>query len=200
MVDPEHWEWANEQGPRGNVREAVALFDTEDEMQAAVDELETKGFSNTAISRPASQNEVEIALHHQVRNVKDLEDDSEVPRKAFIGPDSRTEGMAVLLMIPVYIFVMAAAGFAAASGLAVWQAIVISLMVGLFGVMVGGFFVYRITKRKVERARREKKWGGFLLWVRTGNNDQEDKAVNILRQHAGRDVHMHGPIHGPGHY
>lgn len=196
MVNQEHWEWANEKGPRGNVREAVALFDTEDDMQAAVDELETHGFSNTAISRPAGLDKIEVAIHHQVQSVEDLEDDSEVPRQAFIGPDSRTEGMTVLFLIPVYIFVMVAAGLAAANGLEIWQGIVISLMLGFLGVMVGGFFVHKMTKKKNERTRREKEWGGFLLWVRTGNNNQEDKAVNILRRHAGRDVHLHGPAHG----
>ena len=195
MTDAEHWEWANEQGPRGNVREAVALFDNEDDMQAAVDDLESHGFSNAAISRPARPDAVEAAIHHKVESVESLEDDSIVPRQAFIDNDSRTEGMTVLLLLPVYILVLISAGIAAANGFEMWQGVAISLALGALGAMFGGFFVYKLVKRKVERIRREKEWGGLLLWVRTGSNDQEGKALSILRGHAGRDVHLHGPAH-----
>lgn len=195
MTDQEHWEWANDQGPRGNVREAVALFDTEEEMIAAVDDLETHGFSHAAISRPASPDKVEEAIHHKVKNAKELEDDSEVPRQAFIDPDSRIEGLAVLVMVPAYIVGLVSAGVAAANGLELWQGISISLILGVFGALIGGLFVYGFSKRKLKRMLCEKEWGGLLLWVRTGSNDQEKKAVNILRNHAGRDVHLHGPSH-----
>lgn len=195
MVNPEHWEWPDEQGPRGNVREAVALFDSEDDMQAAVDELETKGFSNTAMSRPAAPATVETALHHKIHTAKDLEDDSHVPREAVIGPHSHMEGNALLVAIPVYLLVMVAAGFAASQGAGMSQTIGLVLMVGLLGGVIGGGIVYRMSMRKARQLQRQRKWGGFLLWVRTGNRSQEDKAITILRDHAGRDVHMHGPVH-----
>lgn len=199
MTDKDHWEWHNEKGPRGNVREAVALFDSEDDMQAAVDDLESHGFSNAAISRPAGPDVVEAAVDHPIKSARELEDDSTVPRQAFTDKDSRTEGIMVVLLIPVYISLLVAAGIAVAHGLEVWQGVVISLMLGAFGALIGGFFAYRIAKRKAERTRREKEWGGLLLWVRTGNGAQENKAVDILRKHAGRDVHLHGPAHSAVH-
>lgn len=195
MADQGHLEWANEQGPRGNVREAVALFDTEEDMLAAVDDLETHGFAHAAISRPAGPDKVEEAIHHKVEHVEDLEDDSKVPRQAFMDPDSRVEGLTVLVVAPAYVFVLVSAGIAAANGLEMWLSIGISLALGVFGALIGGVFVNKFSKKKIARLLREKEWGGLLLWVRTGNNDQEKRAVNILRSHAGRDVHLHGPAH-----
>ncbi|PCI33998.1 MAG: hypothetical protein COB54_03085 [Alphaproteobacteria bacterium] len=196
MDDLTYGEWGSETGPRGNVREVVGLFNSEDDIQAAVDDLELQGFSNTAISRPARPDKVEHTLHHAVYNARDLEDNSAVPRQAFVDPESRTEGLTVLLLIPGYILIMAALGLAQSYGLDVWQGVGLSLMLGILGLLIGGFFAYVIAQKRIERMRREKKWGGFLLWVRTKSFAQEDTAVTILRHHAGRDVHMHGPAHG----
>lgn len=199
MTDKDHWEWHDEKGPRGNVREAVALFDNEDNMQAAVDDLESHGFSNAAISRPARPEQIEAAVNHSVQSAKELEDDASIPRQAFGDKDSRIEGIMVVLLIPVYISLLIAAGVAVAHGLEVWQGVVISLIMGSFGLLIGGLFAYRIARRKADRTKREQEWGGLLLWVRTGNSDQEHKAVDILRKHAGRDVHLHGPEHSNVH-
>jgi len=195
MIHSEHWEWKDKLGPRGNVREAVALFDTEEDMQAAVYDLETHGFSNAAISRPAGPEIVEASVSHPIKHVQELEDNSKIPRESFMDASSKTEGFIVIILVPIYIALLVAAALAVAHGLAVWQGVVISLMMGLIGALIGGYFAYRLTKKRTERARREKEWGGLLVWVRTGSHDQERKAVRILRQHAGRDVHLHGPAH-----
>ena len=34
--------------------------------------------------------------------------------------------------------------------------------------------------------------GGLLLWVRTFDEAQEERAVSILKHHSGQDVHIHG--------
>lgn len=199
MTASDLWQWRDEKGPRGNVREAVALFDSEDDMQAAVSDLESHGFSNAAISRPARPEEVEAAIKHPIRNAQELEDDADVPRQAFGDKSSRIEGIMVVLLIPVYIALLIAAGIAVAHGLEVWEGVVISLILGAMGLLIGGVFAYRIARRKAERTRREKEWGGLLLWVRTGNDGQEQRALDILRRHAGRDVHLHGPARSSVH-
>ena len=33
--------------------------------------------------------------------------------------------------------------------------------------------------------------GGLLLWVRTRDEDHEKRAVDILKKHSGKDVHLH---------
>ncbi|PCI59685.1 MAG: hypothetical protein COB37_11020 [Kordiimonadales bacterium] len=195
MTDKGHWEWNDEVGPRGNLREAVCLFDSEDDMQAAIEDLESHGFSNAAISRPVPPEQVKSKLDHVVENVKELEDDASVPRQAYMDKDSNVEGVALLFMVPVYIALMIAGGIIAANGLALWHAIGIFIMLGSIGAAGGGFFAYRMAMRRILREKAEKAWGGLLLWVRTGSSDQEDRALQILRRNAGRDVHLHGPKH-----
>lgn len=195
MQDQEHWEWSDERGPRGNLREAVGLFDNERDMQSAVDDLESHGFSNAAISRPVPPDEVEAAVKHKVETVQELEDDANVPRRAHQDIDSWTEGNTITIMVPVYVAFVVAAGVAAAQGLEAWQMVTLTIMMGAFGAACGGLTVYLVGKRRYATIRREQAWGGLILWVRTGSQEQERKAVEILRRHAGRDVHLHGPAH-----
>ncbi|TNE65581.1 MAG: hypothetical protein EP335_05460 [Alphaproteobacteria bacterium] len=193
MTDQEHWEWADAKGPRGNFREAVALFDTEQDLQDAVDDLESHGFSNAAVSRPVAPDAVESALRHPVRNVAELEDDASVPREAHVDRGSRSTVLLVVAFVPVYVLLLVGAGIATAHGMLAWQAAVLTTGLGLFGAACGGAIAFRHARRTRERLRREQAWGGLLLWVRTGSLNQEQKALDILRRHAGRDVHLHGP-------
>lgn len=193
MVDRKHWEWSDEKGPRGNLREAVGLFDNETDMQAAVDDLESHGFSNAAISRPVAPDEVEVSLHHSVQNVSELEDDAAVPREAYLDQHTKTERVMVTVLIPVYITLLIGAGVAASYGMTMAEAIIVSVLLGAIGAIGGGFFAYRYANRQAQRIIKEKSWGGLLLWVRTGSLMQEQKAVEILKRNAGRDVHLHGP-------
>ena len=193
MVEQERWEWSDATGPRGNLREAVALFDNEKDMQAAVDDLESHGFSNAAISRPIRPDALEKAVDHKIEDVAEIEDDASVPRQAHADMQSKTQGTTIILLIPLYIALLVGAGVAAAQGLEVWQTVVISVMMGLMGAAFGGALAYFIVHRRSERERREQAWGGLLMWVRTGSREQERRAIAILSNHAGRDVHLHGP-------
>lgn len=193
MPDSEHWEWAAQTGPRGNLREAVALFNTEDDLQAAVDDLECHGFSNAAISRPKPIEEIEHELDHKIVSVHELEDDAAVPREAYIDQGSRASGVMVLIVVPVYIALLVAASVATSYGFQLWQAVLLTVVFGLVGMLWGGYYALKVARGTKQRIRREQALGGLLLWVRTGSKRQETKALDILRRHAGRDVHLHGP-------
>ncbi|WP_417450779.1 hypothetical protein [Kordiimonas sp.] len=193
MKEQGHWEWSNETGPRGNLREAVALFDTEENMQAAVDDLESHGFSNAAISRPVPPEEVAAAIHQPVFDTADLEDNAGVPREPVDDNNSRTGITMVAVLTPLYLLLLAGAAFAAGHGLGTWEAIVLIVGLGALGVVGAGFYVTKLVSERRARIQAEKSLGGLLLWVRTGSQEQERRALEILRRHAGRDVHLHGP-------
>lgn len=193
MKEQAQWEWSNATGPRGNIREAVALFDTEEDMQSAVDDLESHGFSNAAISRPVSPGDVAAAINHPISSVADLEDDARVPREPVDDNNSRTGITMVVVLTPIYLLLLAGAAFAAGHGLKTWEAMVLIVGLGALGMIGGAYFVTRVVREKKARIRTEKSLGGLLLWVRTGSREQEGRALEILRRHAGRDVHLHGP-------
>ncbi len=193
MTNSLHWEWSGNTGPRGNPREAVALFDTETDLQEAVDDLEIHGFSNAAISRPPPMNEVSEILHHSIHHMKELEDDSHVPRKAYVDSNSRTSGIMVTIVIPIYVLLLAGLVIAVGHSMTLPQTVGMVIGFGIVGAGLGGYYAHRASARNRTRVDTEKGLGGLLLWVRTGNSDQETRALEILSRHAGRDVHMHGP-------
>jgi hypothetical protein len=99
----------------------------------------------------------------------------------------------VLIVVPVYIALLVGAGIAAGNGLETWQAVIITVSLGLIGMVWGGYYALRMSRNATARLRAEQALGGLLLWVRTGSREQESRALEILRRHAGRDVHLHGP-------
>lgn len=191
----DHWEWRARFGPRGNLREAVAVFNTEKELQEAVDDLECHGFSHAALSRPAGYDDIEqVVSTHQVRTI-DLEDDARIPRTAYIDPDSRTSGVMIMIVVPVYVALLVAIAVAASNNFSVFGMITLAVVLGLIAGSIGYYFSRGVARRSRERLEAERAAGGLLLWVRTGSVKQDKDAVRILRRHGGRHVHLHGPSH-----
>ena len=73
---------------RDTVREAVAVFEDEDTLVAAADELMSSGFDRADLSLVAGEETVSEKLGHIYRRVEQEEDDSELPRAAFFQPES----------------------------------------------------------------------------------------------------------------
>lgn len=193
VITPQPWRWSAKTGPRGNIREAVALFDTERDMQAAIYDLEIRGFDQAALSRPCSISEISGILGRDVTSMRDLEDDASVPRRAHVDAASRMSGLGVLIFLPIYVLLLAGIGVASANGLETWQSVVLTIGFGLSGAILGGLYAAQLKQRVDQQHRQERALGGYLLWVRTGNGLQDRIAVDVLKRHSGRDVHLHGP-------
>ena len=63
------------------IREAVAVFDTAEALDAAVFALDTRGFDRTAFSLLASEEAVTQKLGHRYQQVKEVEDDPDVYKR-----------------------------------------------------------------------------------------------------------------------
>ena len=44
---------------------------------------------------------------------------------------------------------------------------------------------------RARRLQEQLDHGGLLLWVRTWDVDEEERAIQILERHSARDVHVH---------
>ena len=99
-----------------NVREAVGVFGDMKSMRAAADELMISGFDRADLSLLKRQKEVEQRLGHSYDNVSELEDDPDVPTRAYIGTDSLTEAKAAIVGIPCFIGAVATGATVTASG------------------------------------------------------------------------------------
>ncbi|GLR68048.1 hypothetical protein GCM10010909_27290 [Acidocella aquatica] len=163
-------------------REAVAVFDTAEALDAAVFALETHGFDRAAFSLLASEEAVEQKLGHRYQLVKEMEDNPAAPRDTFYSRISRLE--ATYLPAPA----LAAIGGLMFAGATVALPAVIAAGGGfLLGAAMGGLIHHHHAARVKEQLER----GGLVLWVGVRDAAQEEKALQILREHSAHDVHAH---------
>jgi hypothetical protein len=59
------------------------------------------------------------------------------------------------------------------------------------GGLVGTWFAKLLGDQRAQRLQEQLDHGGLLLWVRTWDVAEENRAVQILERHSGRDVHVH---------
>jgi hypothetical protein len=173
------------------IREAVGVFHDEKTLQSAVDGLLIAGFDQSHLSLLAGERTVETKLGHRYEKVAELEDDPEVPTKAFDDIDSRTEGKAAIVGGLFYVGAVAAAGIVVASGGTAAAALIAAALAGGGGGLIGAGLAQFIEHRHAHRLQEQLDHGGLLLWVRTLLVDDERRAIEILRAHGADDVHVH---------
>jgi hypothetical protein len=181
----------------GEVREAVGVFDTADTLQDAIDELQSSGFDRADLSLMTSEHVVEEKLGHKYKKVAELEDNAEVPRTFYVSPESIGEAQGALVGALFYVGAIGAAGLVLATGGTLAAALAGAAVAGGGGGLVGVLLAKLIGKQHAEHLQEQLDRGGLLLWVRTWDEDREKRAVDILKKHSGRDVHVHG-LPSPG--
>lgn len=173
------------------VPEAVGVFDSSKTLQEAFYALRQAGFSRYDISLLGDEKALKEKLGDAYRRTADLEDDPHVPRAAFVSEEAlgEMEGMIVggAFLIPSYIAMVAAA--AAGGAIAATAAAV--AIVGLPAAAVGVLLARRAGKHHRDYYTHQIERGGILLWVRVSDKEKERKAVDILKSHSGKDVHVH---------
>ena len=168
--------------------EAVAVFHNVEDLDAAVEELRAAGFKKSDISLLAGEETVERKLGHRYERVEELEDEPDVPRKAYRTRRSLGETEDILMGSLTYLPAVLAAGTVVASAGVVAAAVT--------GVALGGALLATALGHWMDRSHAE--WlqeqldrGGLLLWVRTPTPEAEQKALTILTKHSTHDVHIH---------
>jgi hypothetical protein len=175
----------------GAVREAVGVFDNADSLQAAIDELMSSGFDRAELSLLASEDAVETKLGHIYRKASELEDDAVIPRAAYVSTESVGDAEGAVIGGLMYVgagVLMGPVAFAGGSLVAVMAAAAAG--VG-GGALIGSALAKWVGDHHAHYLQEQLDHGGLLLWVRTWDADNEKRAVKILTQHSGRDVHVH---------
>jgi hypothetical protein len=173
------------------VRETVGVFDDEETLEAAVDELNVAGFSEAAISVLATGAKAKGGLSRIFRSVTEIEDSSDAPQTEFVSSDSRVEGTAMLIGAPLYIGGAAGVWAVSATGGSLAFALASAVALGSIGAGIGAILALAIHHRHVQRIREQLKLGGLILWVNTPDADTERRAAQILKKLGARDVHVH---------
>lgn len=173
----------NETRPkRPPLREMVAIFDSPEEMQDAVDALQCQGFNRADLSTLAGP---------VARDVEQIADDPTAPRTVPVSRSSLGDAEGVLIGGGVYLFVVAGAIAFAAAGAALTSMVVAVALLGAVGGLLGWLLARWLDRRYDSAVRAQMAHGGMVLWVHTTSPDQEARAGEILRAHRGRKVHLH---------
>jgi hypothetical protein len=85
------------------VREAVAVFPSEETLQGAIDELLSSGFDRSELSLLASEAAVEEKLGHRYTKLSELEDDPNVPSAAYVSPESTGDAEGTVIGALIYV-------------------------------------------------------------------------------------------------
>jgi hypothetical protein len=177
----------SEQG-KGQVREAVAVLEDVQALEAAIDELLANGFAKDDISLLAAHEAVERKLGHMYRRVEELADDPAAPRTSYVSLNKLGGGEDTVVSSLTILPTLIAAGTVVASAGAV-AAVVIGTAVA--GATLGTLFSHFMNKHHAEWLQEQLDRGGLLLWVRTADEERERRAIEVLARHAAHDIHIH---------
>jgi hypothetical protein len=179
------------------VREAVGVFETEDALQAAIDDLLSHGFNRAELSLLAASSSVENKLGHAYRKVSEIEDDFSAPRIAYVAEEDIGDAEGAIIGGLIYVGAVAGMIPIVASGGALAAAIAGLVVGGGSGAALGSILARLVGNKHGNYVADQVEHGGLALWVRTWNSGDERRAVQILKAHSGKDVHLHGlPDHG----
>lgn len=171
--------------------EAVGVFENFESFQKAFYDLRMVGFSRYDLSVLGSDDALQEKFGTAYMRAKDMEDDPQVPRAAFVSEEGIGELEGVLVggafFIPSYI---AMAAMAAAGGAAAATAAAVAI-VGVPAAAIGLLLARRAQQHHKDYYADQIARGGILLWVRVADEEREQLAVDILKGHSGKDVHVH---------
>jgi hypothetical protein len=175
-----------------NTREAVALFTDEGSLQPAIDELLSSGFDRADLSLLATEHALKHTFGDRFKTSAELEDIDDVPRSSYVSPESIGDAQGGIIGGLVYVGAVAAAGLVAVGGAGLTAVITAAVLAGGASGLVGTFLADIIQEIHAAHVAQHLEHGGLVLWVRTWNPEGEERALSILRNHSGHDVHVHG--------
>jgi hypothetical protein len=173
------------------VREAVGVFGDAETLDDAIEELLVAGFDRAEISLLAGEKAVVEKLGHRYQRVRELEDDPNVARAAYVEKDSIVEGRAGMVGGMAYVGALAAVGVIVASGGTLGAAILGATLAGGGGGLLGTVVAGWLSRRHADHIEEQLKKGGLLLWVHIKDDEHEKRARKILETHSAADVHVH---------
>lgn len=163
------------------LREAVARFDDAERLEAAISDLQSHGFDRADISFVAREG---FSGEHAGSA-------DPTQREAPVESTDLRQGRMLGTSLAAVVAAFAAAGFTVATGgaaaLAAGLAAAAGLGVGAAGAALGS----KAGQSGRHFLDEQLAQGGVLVWVRTRDPAAEQRALEILREHRGTEIHLH---------
>lgn len=138
-----------------------------------------------------SEEAIRAKFGGKVPDARDLAEDSDTPRSTYVSSDSRSEGIAALAGIPVYVGGAGAAAIAALEGATIIATAGAALGVGLAAGALGLYAAHRMEKRHTDQIDKHLAHGGLVLWVRAQDKAHEARVLEVLRANGAKDIRVH---------
>lgn len=183
---------------RYKIREAVAVFHDPDRLESAIEALELAGFDRSQINVLTSRETAERKLGRPIRDLHELLDEELVPHGNPIDRHERAEGEAALTAGLAGLGSLVAIGATVASGGGIAAILAAAALAGALGGGVGAALARFLTEGHARAVQDAIEHGGLLLWVALRDPEQEARAVAILKEEGGEDVHVHEIEHSWG--
>ena len=173
------------------IREAVGIFHSAADMEAAIEDLQEHGFNRAEISLLASQDTVRDKLGHHYTESSELEDDPAAPRTAFVSTESVGDAEGAFIGGLMYAGALAVAGTVVASGGSFGAILAGAVAGGGSASLIGGMLATLLGEQHAHNIEQQLQRGGLLVWARTRDEHHEKSAVDILKRNNASDVHLH---------
>lgn len=170
------------------VREAMAIFESPEKLEAAVGDLLMAGFDRSDVDLMASVDAVREKLGDQYAQHPELTQGRRVPHSAFVGKEDTTLLSAGAFGLLTYIGATAAALGIVASGGAIASAAAAAMAGGAAAGSLGAIISRLIGRAPAKKLEQEMAQGGLVLWVRVRSPEHEKRAQEILRKHGATRV------------
>lgn len=173
------------------VPEVVGVFDTHKDLQDAFYDLRTVGIHHSDISLLADAKVLQEKLGKAYWHAAELEDDPRAPRAHFVSEEAigELEGAIAGGFFFVGSFIAMTALLTPASTLA--ASIAAIAIGGSPAAVIGTLLARRVGQHHKDYYAGQIQQGGILLWVRVRDKEREKMAIEIMKGHSGRDVHVH---------
>jgi len=168
------------------IREAVGVFQASGDMEAAIEDLQENGFDRASISLLGAADRF-VAT----RLTRELEDDPRAPRAAFVSSESIGAAKGALIGGMLAVCGALAAGISISAGASLAVTIAVTATVGIAAMLTGYGLARQVESRHDRTLKSQLERGGLLVWVRTRNSREEDRASKVLKRNGARDVHVH---------
>jgi hypothetical protein len=174
------------------IREVVGTFHDAGALENAAEALMSNGFDRAHLSLIATEAAVRQKFGSRVTRVEQLQDDPGTPRIAYVNRDDLAIGEGALIGGLFYVGAMVATGAVLMSGGALLPAVAAAAAGGLGAGGLGAVLASILQNETADKISGEVERGGLILWVRAHQGDDDDLAIQIMRDHGAYDVHTHG--------
>ena len=170
-----------------HVREAVALFPSEDQLETAILALEESGIDRARISVLGylpSKDDAGTA-RNWMRHLVDVD---AAPRGAPKGRSAMAEAETAVVALPGFGGAMFGLIAVMASGGALGLAVASAILAGAVGSGAGYLLARSISEHHTEEVVTQLEAGGLVLWIAL--HDDDEKILNLLKKAGGQKAHV----------